>query len=206
MSIKALCLLCLIFSCSSFSQLRVNTIHQTTDELKIKKTLIKLYNQYDLRRWLYKASIQIDAKAKTPRSFPTVTMNTKAEYLNNETKLLSTFLHEQFHWHLIKNGKTTKEALRAAIKNEFSEIQYKPPQGSGTEGGTLSHIIVCYLEYKVLSHLIGIKKARENLSTNNYYLWIYKTVLNSDNHQKLERLINKHGLSIEIEKRLKTPL
>ncbi|NQZ82368.1 MAG: hypothetical protein HRT52_15270 [Colwellia sp.] len=196
---KLLSILCLLFSCSSFSQVTITTIHQTANELKIKETLTKLYEQYELHRWSYKSEVKVDEKAKTPRSYPTVTMNANAEYLNSEIKLLSTFLHEQFHWHLIKNGKGTKEEFRAAIKAEFPEVQFERPFGSGTEGGTLSHIIVCYLEYKVLSSLIGEEKARINLATNEYYTWVYQTVLNTDNHKNLEGLLNKYALALDVK-------
>ena len=196
---KLLSILCLLFSCSSFSQVTITTVHQTAAELQIKETLTKLYKQYDLHRWSYKSEVKVDEKAKTPRSYPTVTMNANAEYLNSEIKLLSTFLHEQFHWHLIKNGKGTKEEFRAAIKAEFPEVQFERPFGSGTEGGTLSHIIVCYLEYKVLSSLIGEEKARINLATNEYYTWVYQTVLNTDNHKNLEGLLNKYALALDVK-------
>ena len=68
------------------------------------------------------------------------------------------------------------------------------PFGSRDEGSTLSHIIVCYLEFIALSQLVGHERATENLATNGYYQWVYQTVLNPDNAAKLDALLIEFGL------------
>jgi len=191
---KILTTLFLTFSFHSIAGVSITTVSESEKELKIKSALVSLQEKYDLSPWIITDTIEVDEKARTPRSHPVLTMSTQEGYLNSDIKLLSTFLHEQFHWHLIKNGRGSKSEFRAAIKTEFPNVQFKRPFGSGTEGGTLSHIIVCYLEYVVLSELIGKEKAIKNISTNEYYTWVYQTILNPENHDKLDSLVKKFGL------------
>ncbi|WP_085297597.1 hypothetical protein [Cognaticolwellia mytili] len=191
---KFLTVFALIFSFHSVAGISIKAVNNSDDELKIKYELESLQKTYDLSPWIITDSIEVDEKARTPRSHPVLTMSTQEEYLNSNTKLLSSFLHEQFHWHVIKNGRGSKSEFRAAIKAEFPNVQFERPFGSGTEGGTLSHIIVCYLEYTVLSELIGKESASKNISTNEYYTWVYQTILNPINHNKLDKLVQKFGL------------
>ena len=194
MYFKFLTTFLLIISFHSFAGVSITTVNGSEKELKIKNALVSLQEKYDLSPWIITETIRVDEKARTPRSHPVLTMSTQEGYLNSNIKLLSTFLHEQFHWHVIKNGRGSKSEFRAAIKAEFPNLQFKRPFGSGTEEGTLSHIIVCYLEYIVLSDLIGKEKAIKNISTNGYYTWVYQTILNPENHAKLDRLVQKFGL------------
>ena len=196
---KILAAFFLIMSSHSIAAVSITTMRESENELKIKNSLVSLQEKYDLSPWIFTHIIKVDEKARTPRSHPVLTMSTQKEYLNNDIKLLSSFLHEQFHWHVIKNGRGSKSEFRAAIKAKFPKVQFEHPFGSGTEGGTLSHIIVCYLEYVVLSELIGKEKAIQNLSTNEYYTWIYQTILNPANHDKLDGLVQKFGLGFGLD-------
>ncbi|MFC3095433.1 hypothetical protein DRW07_09040 [Alteromonas sediminis] len=182
----------------SHSELRpkvnITTANGSSNELKVKSDLEYLHKQYDLTPYLYTKKIQVDEKARAPYSHPVLTMSTQPEYISSKTKLLSSYLHEQFHWHVVMNGKPEKEAFRSRIKEFFPNIQIGHPFGSSDAGGTLSHIIVCYLEYIALSELIGEKKALENISTNGYYTLVYDTVIDQDNREVLDALLVEFGL------------
>ena len=194
MFIKFLTMICLIFSFYSLAEISITTVNNSENEDKIKHDLELIQKIYDLSPWVYTNKVNIDENAKTPYSHPVLTMSTQEEYLSNETKLLSSFLHEQFHWHVIMNGKGSKKEFREAIYNEFPDVQFERPLGSGSKGGTLSHIVVCYLEFVALSELIGHEKAIQNLSTNEYYTWVYQTIINPKNKSKLDKLLLKFGL------------
>ena len=189
----------LIFSFYSVAGVSITTVNESDKELEIKNSLLSLQKKYDLSPWIITETVEVDEKARTPRSHPVLTMSTQDEYLKSDIKLLSSFLHEQFHWHVIKNGKPSKSEFRKQIKLEFPNVKFERPLGSGTEGGTLTHLIVCYLEYAVLSELVGKEKAIQNLSTNKYYTWVYQTVINPENHNKLENLVNKFGLNFSVK-------
>jgi len=194
MTIKPLFFIALFSVFSANAQVQITTVNGSPNELKIKTDLEALHVQFDLTPWIYTQKVQVDDGAKTPHSHPILTMSTQPEYLASKTKLLSTYLHEQFHWHVIINGKPTKEAFRSRIKEFFPKFKTRQPFGSGDAGGTLSHIIVCYLEYVALSELIGQDKALENISTIGYYTWIYETVGNPENEKVLNSLVKEFGL------------
>lgn len=186
------------FSLSSFAQVNIDTMNQSKDELKIKRMLETLQEKYNLEPWIYTDKVIVDSGVGTPHSHPVLTMNTNDKYLNSEANLLATFLHEQFHWHLIENGNAPKGEFRKAIKAKFPGVQFERPFGSGAEGSTLSHIIVCYLEFKALASLIGEAEAAHTLQTRRHYTWVFGTVVDSKNHAKLEKLVDQFGLQIEV--------
>ncbi|MCH9690442.1 MAG: hypothetical protein K0U59_00050 [Gammaproteobacteria bacterium] len=187
------------FSLSSFAQFTVESVSQSEKELKIKHMLEGLQKKYNLSPWIYTEKVLVDAGARTPHSHPVLTMSTQPEYLNSEIQLLSTFLHEQFHRHIVENSNAPKDEFRKEIKVEFPDVQFARPFGSGDEGGTLNHLVVCYLEFKALESLVGQIEATEALAAKRYYTWIYETVLDARNHDKLEKLINRFELQIDVD-------
>jgi len=194
MKTKLLLFIALFSVFSANAQVQITTVNGSTNELKIKSDLEALHKQFDLTPWIYTQKVQVNEGARTPHSYPVLTMSTQPEYLASKTKLLSTYLHEQFHWHVIINGKPTKDVFRARIKEFFPDFKTGHPFGSRDEGGTLSHIIVCFLEYVALSELVGRDKALENISTNGYYTWVYETVGDPENEKVLDSLLKEFGL------------
>ncbi|MBQ4836935.1 hypothetical protein [Pseudoalteromonas luteoviolacea] len=180
----------------SNANVSIKTANDSGKEIKIKNTIHELLSKYDIERWVYTKDILVNESARVPHSHPVLTMNTADAYLKNDMKVLSTFLHEQFHWHVVLNGKGTIDEFQGAIKKEFPKVEYQRPLGSGTEGGTLTHLIVCYLEYRAMSSLIGESGARKLLEKNEYYTWIYQTILNKENHTKLDKLVQELNLTI----------
>lgn len=183
-----------LFAFSLNAQVLITTITGSEEERKIKSDLELLHKEYDLKPWLYTKQVQVNANAKTPHSHPVLTISTQTEYLESKVKLLSTYLHEQFHWHVIFNGKPTKELFRARIKEYFPDVKAEHPFGSGDEGSTLSHIIVCYLEFVALSELIGKELAIKEIAANDYYRWVYQTVIDPENEKILDNLLGEFGL------------
>ncbi|WP_340677366.1 hypothetical protein [Paraglaciecola sp.] len=198
MRIKLLLFFFSFFAFSTNAEVEIITVNQSPEELKIKADLKYLHEKYDLSSWVYTEKVQVDENSKTPHSHPVLTMSTQDEYLNSKTKLLSTYLHEQFHWHVIINGKPSKDEFRKRIKADFPKVKYGYPYGSSDEDSTLSHIIVCYLEYVALSELFGQQKAREVLSTNDYYKWVYQTITDPKNTDKLDNMLNEFGLEFRV--------
>ncbi|WP_397472588.1 hypothetical protein [Rheinheimera sp.] len=199
MKIKLILSLVSLVAFSLNAKVLITTVTGSEEERKIKSDLESLHKEYDLKQWLYTQTVQVNANAKTPHSHPVLTMSTQPEYLESKIKLLSTYLHEQFHWHVIINGKPTKEAFRSRIKEYFPDAKTGHPYGSIDEGSTLSHIIVCYLEYVALSELVGKEQALKNVSTNGYYMWVYKTVTAPENEKTLDALLDEFGLEFRVK-------
>ena len=196
---KIITVICLFFSLSSFSEVVFTTANNDPDETEIKEKLTYLYASYDIERWSYTNKVEVDKKTRIPHSHPILTMNTSPKYLKDSSLLLATYLHEQFHWHIVKNRLGSFEDFTDDIKVNFPNVKAERPYGSGSESGTLSHIVTCYLEFKAVSILLGMDKAKKILSSKGYYTWVYQTVLNPNNKEKLEALLNKYALQIGVQ-------
>ncbi len=167
--------------------LEIRLAHDSEAERQTRDQLLRLVAERDVARWLYTREIVID-ETEIPHSHPVLTLHTR--HLGDDAMLLSTFIHEQFHW--LEDGETLS-AFRAAMR-DFGELY---PDAPGREGGgardvesTYRHLIVCDLEVQGLSHLLGEERARAVLASITHYEWIYERVL----HDPRVREINeRHG-------------
>ena len=148
----------------------------TADQLR------EILQKYDVEQWIYTHRIHVDERA-IPHSHPVLTLHTRQ--LGDEHGMLATFLHEQFHW--LEEG---NEHFRAAMRSYA--LKYPDAPSRGPEGGrdlesTYRHLLVCDLEFQAMSHLVGMDRAREVLSSNRYYTWIYERVLNDPSVREIAR-------------------
>ena len=199
MKSKMMMLGCLLLSHSTLAQVSISTVSQSQAELKIQSMLKAIHKKYDLAPWLNTQKVVVDQGAKRPHSHPVLTLNTNPKYLNDQDMLLSAYLHENLHWHLVNNRKGTFYQFTDAIKLQFPEVKSSAPYGSRTERGTLSHLIVCYFEFKAMTQLLGEEKAKRLLQSKDYYTWVYQTILDSKNHFKLETLVKQFGLELSFK-------
>src|SRR5690349_4219277 len=135
--------------------------HNDTLEIQTKFQLQKLMKQYDLSKWLFTNTVQIESgNGVIPHSHPVLTLSTR--HLKDDDLLLSTFIHEEFHWYI--NSNLDKNQLLSDLKTSFPEPKIAFPEGSGGIEDTYFHIIICHLEYKLLRRLLGELKAFNILS------------------------------------------
>ncbi|AXY77677.1 hypothetical protein D3H65_28475 [Paraflavitalea soli] len=160
-------------------------------EVQTKEQLIRLMNVYDLSKWTFTKTVNIENGFNVvPHSHPVLTLNTR--HLRDDELLLATYIHEQLHWFI-----DTAAGSKAAF-NEIKALYPHPPealpQSSGDSTSTWYHILICYLEYRALVQLIGELKTFQVISfwQQDHYTWIYKEVW--ENNQKLEGIIQKHRL------------
>jgi hypothetical protein len=127
---------------------------------------------YDLKPFLFTKKIQIQSYA-VPHSHPILTLNTRNA--EKPHQLLSTWLHEEFHWWAGKNKIETSKAI-AELKLMFPKIDEK----KGNHSAYL-HFIVCFLEFHSLKYYLGEKDARvlikELITQDKIYPWIYTQIL-----------------------------
>ena len=83
--------------------------HGTSNEAQTRDQLQRLLATYDLSPWIYTKSIVIDERA-IPFSHPVLTLHTR--HLTDDELLLSTFVHEQFHWFLAERPEATEAGHR----------------------------------------------------------------------------------------------
>jgi hypothetical protein len=145
-------------------------------ELKTKDQLSRLLAAFDVSPYVFTKSVVIDADAPSARSYPVLTLNTR--YLKDDELLLSTFIHEQYHWYVIQKGKDAEEAMKD-LRALFPQIPVGVPEGSNDERSNYIHLLVCYFERRAALALFGQLKAYQimNFLASDHYTWIYKTVM-----------------------------
>ena len=178
------------FSAFSQAKFEITLKNNTPAEAKTKEQLERLLKTYDLEKWIFTRKIEIDEKA-IPHSHPVLTMS--ARHLKDDELFLSTFVHEQIHWHFVINDKLTDEAFKD-LKIMFPKVPDKGPEGARSEESTYLHLLVCYLEYRADRQILGELKAKQVMQfwTTDHYTWIYQTVL--DRPRDIGGILIKHKL------------
>ena len=160
-----------------------NSEREQSTAAQLNRTLQK----YEIGKWIYTRRVHI-AEGVIPHSHPVLTLHTR--HLGDEHGLLATFIHEQLHW--LEEGNAN---FRAAMDN-FTDVYPNAPAG-GPEGArdlesTYRHLLVCDLEFQVMTVLVGEVRAREVLSANRHYTWIYDRVLNDP---RVRQITAAHGFA-----------
>ena len=124
----------LAVSQGAFAQtnLDITLKHGTPDEARTRDQLRRLLAAYDVSPWIYTRAIVIDERA-IPFSHPVLTLHTR--HAKDDDLLLSTFVHEQFHWFLAERREPTELAI-ADLRKLFPTV----PSG-GTAGALYQTVI-----------------------------------------------------------------
>lgn len=155
-------------------------------ERRTEDQLRRLLSEYDVARWTYTREIVID-ESSIPHSHPVLTLHTR--HLEEDLYLLSTFVHEQFHW-LEEEQADERDAAIADFRELYPEVPVGRPDGGRDENSTYLHLIVCDLEYQAMTILVGQETAEEVMAGWNHYEWIYDQVINNPE----VRVVNeRHG-------------
>lgn len=170
----------------------VTTKSETASEKHVKRRLEKLFDSFDLEKYLYTKGIQIQDSI-IPHSHPVLTLNTA---FRDDVHLLSTFLHEQMHWYTLSKHKEVGQVAHTIIKT-YTNVPVNLPEGGGSEQSTYLHILVNYLEFHALSQVIGYEKAKSHMEfmCTQHYTWVYKTIL--EDEKELETLLSTNKLLFE---------
>jgi len=176
-SIIYMILIALFLSNVSYAQSGIEIALKTggKDEQQTRAQLQRLLQVYDVAKWIFTKSVLIEENS-IPHSHPVLTLSTR--HLRDDELLLSTFLHEQIHWFLTQNQKSTDEAKKD-LRGLFPRVPVSSPEGAMDEESTYLHLLVIYLEYRADREILGELKARQGTEfwANDHYTWIYKTVL-----------------------------
>jgi hypothetical protein len=160
----------------SQNDLKITMANSTPNEKAVKAQLERLLKTYDVSKWIATKSIVIDEKTAVPHSHPVLTLNTR--HIKDDELLLSTFVHENMHWFVIREDGKIEAAIKE-FKTMFPKVPIAGPEGANGEDSTYNHIAVCYLEYRAMRELLGELKAKQVMEfwATDHYTWIYKTVL-----------------------------
>jgi hypothetical protein len=170
----------------------IATAHDSEGENRTRAQLARLLSAYDLDKWIFTTAVIIDERA-TPHSHPVLTLHTR--HTDNDLHLLSTFVHEEIHWHLVAKRDQTQAAISEVMK-VFPSAPTGGAEGARDAESTYLHLIVNYLEFQAMKELVGDRQAKEvfDFWTTDHYTWIYRTVLSDE--EKLAEVVTKNGLGI----------
>lgn len=101
------------------------------------------------------AKVLIDQDA-IPHSHPVLTSHVRQ--LKDDLALLSTFVHEEYHWYEAAHLQETA-AVIAELKTAYPHVPVGGQDGDSDEKSSYLHIIVCYGEYQEMKALVGAERA-----------------------------------------------
>jgi hypothetical protein len=187
LAIAAASLALLSANISAQTTLQIKLAHNSATEQQTGDQLERLLKTYDVSPWLYTKSIIVDDTA-IPHSHPVLTLHTR--HLRDDALLLSTVVHEQFHWFLVQKDAQMQEAVKE-LRTQYPSV---PPEGANGEQSTYLHLLVCYLEWGADERVLGELAARQVIEfwSTDHYPWVYTTLLHD--RREIGQIVSKHGL------------
>ncbi|MEQ1648007.1 MAG: hypothetical protein ABL898_05415 [Hyphomicrobiaceae bacterium] len=159
---------------------------------RVREWLMSLRQRHDLARFEYTRHVIIVPAGKT-YSHPILTLGTR--FAETEDHLLATYLHEQMHWYLWRLGGPDYDPVTPffdELVRRYPKAPTRLPEGARNYEQTYIHLVVCWLELKAVSELIGWERAAALAETNYGYRWIYRTVIRD--FDALEKLFVQHSI------------
>ena len=166
----------------------IDLAHGTDRERQAKTLLEQLLGSYDLRRYTFTRRVVIEERAIN-HAFPVLTLNVR--FARSADELLSSYVHEQLHWHLRARGADQQEAI-AELRRIYPGAPVGLPEGADTAVSTYGHLVDCYLEIQADRLLIGPERTGAVISNKGHYTWIYKTVL--EDEPRIAAVVRRHHL------------
>ena len=170
-------------------EIEITLAHGTAAEAETRDQLQKLLKAYDLSDWLWTRKIVIDKDA-IPHSHPVLTLHTR--HLADDL-LLSTLVHEEYHWYETAHPRETSAAI-AELKAAYPRVPVGGRDGGADEESSYLHLIVCYAEYQKMKALVGAERARQAMDfwATDHYRAIYRLVL--EHEAAVGEVVRKNGL------------
>ncbi len=171
--------------------LEIALAHDSPAEAQTKAQLQRLLATHDLSAWLFTRTIVVDERA-VPHSHPVLTLHTRHD--KDDELLLSTFVHEQFHWYL-SNRKDATEAAMGELRKLFP-LPGGTAANAAEEYSTYLHLVVCYLERQADLRLFGELKTKQIMDfwSGDHYAWVYQMV--TTRPRDIGTVLRAHKLSL----------
>jgi hypothetical protein len=170
--------------------MKITLKHGTEREARTKAQLERVLSDYDLSKYTFTREVVIEEQAIN-HAFPVLTLNVRA-FADSEDELLSSFVHEQLHWHLRDRGPAMQNAV-AELRRVYPHVPVGGQEGAETEYSTYGHLVDCYLELVADRKLIGPERTAAVVADKGHYTWIYATVIRDD--ARMSALVNRYRLA-----------
>jgi hypothetical protein len=172
------------------SAIKIDVAHGTDRERQTKALLEQVIGSYDLKKYTFTHKVIIEERAIN-HAFPVLTLN--ARFANSADELLSSYIHEQLHWHLRERGIDQQQAI-VELSRMYPSAPVGMPEGAETAISTYGHLVDCYLEIQADRELIGPERTAAVIANKGHYTWIYKTVLQDE--PAIAAVVRRHRLGI----------
>lgn len=158
--------------------IEVSLAHGTATEAQTRDQLQRLQKAYDLSNWAWTRKVIIE-DGVIPHSHPILTLSTR--HLRDDSLLLSTFVHEEYHWYETAHPDETAAAI-ADLKTAYPHVAVGGLDGAADEESSYLHVIVCHVEWLEMKALVGSEKAKQMMEfwSGDHYRAIYRLVLDHE--------------------------
>lgn len=169
----------------------IHLAHDSAREMRTAKALKQIIDSYDLHKYLFTRDVVIAERAMS-HAFPVLTLNVR--FADSPDELLSSFLHEELHWHLQDHDFQQRQAI-AELRRMYPYVPVGLPEGADTSYSTYGHLVDCYLEIQADRELMGTDRTEEVIKNKPWYTWIYKTILRDED--KVRDVVQEHHLEVK---------
>lgn len=156
--------------------IKIDLAHGTDRERQTRALLEQVLAAYDLSKYTFTRHVVIEERAIN-HAFPVLTLNVR--FAGSADELLSSYVHEQLHWHLRARSGDQQDAI-AELRRMYPRAPIGPPEGAETAVSTYGHLVDCYLEIQADRQLIGPERTSAVIADKGHYTWIYRTVLQDE--------------------------
>lgn len=187
---NALVVAILMLGAGQGQSISINLAHGSDRERRTKEQLEEIIASHDLRKYTFTREVVIEEGAIN-HAFPVLTLN--ARFADSADELLSSYLHEQLHWHLRDHPAQQQRAI-AQLRGMYPSAPVGLPAGAQTAYSTYGHLVDCYLEIQADRQLMGLERTTAVISRKTHYTWIYETVLQDE--PRIAAVVAAHHLQI----------
>jgi hypothetical protein len=171
--------------------IKIDLARGSEREQKTKETLEQVLATYDLKKYTFTRHVVIEERAIN-HAFPVLTLN--ARFASSPDELLSSYVHEQLHWHL-RDQASQQQAAVAELRRMYPGAPVGLPEGAESAYSTYGHLVDCYLEIIADRELMGTERTAATIADKGHYTWIYATVLHDE--RRIADVVDRHHLRLK---------
>jgi hypothetical protein len=171
--------------------IKIELAHGTEREHRTRDTLQRTLAIYDLKKYTFTKRVVIEERAIN-HAFPVLTLN--VGFASSPDDLLSSYIHEQLHWHL-RDLESRQRSAVAELRRWYPKVPVGLPEGAENEYSTYGHPVDCYLEIQADRELLGPTRATAVIANKPYYTWIYSTILRDED--RIGSIVNRYELRVK---------
>jgi hypothetical protein len=175
---------------SETPRISIDLARGTPREQQARQTLEQVLVSYDLNKYTFTRKVVIEQGAVN-HAFPVLTLN--PYFASSPDELLSTYIHEQLHWHLRERA-SRQQAAVTELRRLYPRVPVGLPASAESAYSTYGHLVNCYLEIVADRELIGPERTAAVIRGKPWYTWIYATVLADE--KQIAGVVDRHQLRV----------